>query len=163
MQKLYEGETLGFLDLRSKDGSLTHLQWLVPVNTTKDHYNLYRHTAFVNALAQQPLAVETIYQQHTNRLEIRQKPFKVKKSETKRNQDPYPWLDKEDPCRFHTDDELIESKIDLSNSVLTPEERTKVIEMLKQKSEAFSLRDEIGTCPYFEVKLQLRDDTPFFV
>ena len=35
--------------------------------------------------------------------------------------------------------------------------------MLKQKRDAFSLRDEIGTCPYFEVKLQLRDDTPFFV
>ena len=37
------------------------------------------------------------------------------------------------------------------------------MDVLKQKLDAFSLRDEIGTCPYFEVKLQLRDDTPFFV
>ena len=37
------------------------------------------------------------------------------------------------------------------------------MDILKQKQDAFSLRDEIGTCPYFEVKLQLRDDTPFFV
>ena len=28
---------------------------------------------------------------------------------------------------------------------------------------AFSIRDKIGTCPYFEVKLKLRDDKPFFV
>ena len=96
-------------------------------------------------------------------MEIRKKPFKDKNKETKSNQDPYPWLDKEDPCRFCTDDELTESKIDLSKSILTPKEKTEVVEMLKQKLEAFSLRDEIGTCPYFEVKLQLQDDTPFFV
>ena len=28
---------------------------------------------------------------------------------------------------------------------------------------AFSIWDEIGTCPYFEVKLKLRDDKLFFV
>ena len=27
----------------------------------------------------------------------------------------------------------------------------------------FSIRDEIGTCPYFEVKLKFRDDKTFFV
>ena len=32
-----------------------------------------------------------------------------------------------------------------------------------ENKEAFSIRDEIGTCPYFEVRLQLRDDKPFFV
>ena len=35
--------------------------------------------------------------------------------------------------------------------------------MLKAKRETFSLKDEIGTCPYFEVKLQLCDETPYFV
>ena len=49
------------------------------------------------------------------------------------NQDPYPWLDKKDPCRFQTDDELIESKIDLSDSVLNKDERKIVMNMLKQK------------------------------
>ena len=81
----------------------------------------------------------------------------------KPNQDPYPWLDKEDPHRFQTDDELIESKIDLSDSVLNTDKRNEIMDMLKQERESFSLRDEIGTCQYFEVKLQLRDDTPFFV
>ena len=68
-------------------------------------------------------------------------------------------MDKEDPHRFQTDDELIDSKIDLSNSVLNNNERKDIMDMLKQKQDAFSLRDEIDTCPYFEVKLQLRDDT----
>ena len=131
VQKFYKGETLGFLNLRSKD--LTHLQWLVPVNSNKVQYDLYGHTAFVNALAQQPLAEETIYQQNTNTLEVRKKPFKDNKKITKSNQDPYPWLDQEDPCRFYTDNELIKSKIDLSKSILTPEEKTEVVEMLKQK------------------------------
>ena len=50
----------------------------------------------------------------------------------KPNQDPYPWLDK-DPHRFQTDDELIESKIDLSDSVLNTDERKEIMDMLKQK------------------------------
>ena len=66
VQRLHKGETLGCLDLRSKDGSLTHLQWLVPLNKSKDQYTLYGHTAFVNALAQQSLADETEDQQKTN-------------------------------------------------------------------------------------------------
>ena len=40
---------------------------------------------------------------------------------------------------------------------------TKFLDMLKTKRDAFSLQDEIGTCPYFEVHLQLQDETPFFV
>ena len=29
--------------------------------------------------------------------------------------------------------------------------------------DLFSLRDEIGTCPFIEVHLKLKDETPFFV
>ena len=29
--------------------------------------------------------------------------------------------------------------------------------------DVFSLRDEIGTCPFIEVHLKLKDETPFFV
>ena len=29
--------------------------------------------------------------------------------------------------------------------------------------DVFSLRDEIGTCPFIEVHLKLKDKTPFFV
>ena len=119
VQKLFKCETLGYLDLRSKDGSLTHLQWLLPMTSAHDQYTLYGHTAFVNALAQQSLAEEMVDQQHTNKLEIRQRPMKIRRKNTK-NQDHFPWLDKEDPRRSRTDDKLIESKIDLSQFVLTP-------------------------------------------
>ena len=29
--------------------------------------------------------------------------------------------------------------------------------------DVFSLREEIGTCPFIEVHLKLKDETPFFV
>ena len=106
---------------------------LVPLNRSKGQYTLYGHTAFVNALAQQSLADETDNQQQTNRLEIRQRLLRLKKTEPNADQDPYPWLDKEDPRRFQTDDELIDSKIDLLDSILNKEERKEIMDMLKQK------------------------------
>ena len=34
---------------------------------------------------------------------------------------------------------------------------------VEQFSDVFSLRDKIGTCPFIEVHLKLKDETPFFV
>ena len=34
---------------------------------------------------------------------------------------------------------------------------------VEQFTNIFSLRDEIGTCPFIEVHLKLKDETPFFV
>ena len=34
---------------------------------------------------------------------------------------------------------------------------------MPHQGHTFTIRDEIGTYPYFEVKLELRDDKPFFV
>ena len=62
-----------------------------------------------------------------------------------------------------TDRQILEDKIKLQDSILTSEEKTKFLDTLETKHEAFSLQDEIGTCPYFEVWLQLQDETPFFV
>ena len=59
--------------------------------------------------------------------------------------------------------QIFEDKIKLQDLILTLEEKTKFLDMLETKCEAFSLQDKIGTCPYFEVWLQLRDETPFFV
>ena len=69
--------------------------------------------------------------------------------------DPFPWLDKDDPWRNLTDRQIIEDKIKLQDSILTSDEKTKFLDMLETKHDAFSLQDEIGTCPYFEVCLQL--------
>ena len=39
----------------------------------------------------------------------------------------------------------------------------KVIDMLYKYREAFSLRDEIGTCPNIEVEIDVTDKSPFFI
>ena len=62
-----------------------------------------------------------------------------------------------------TDEEILCLKVPLDKSVLTVAEKEKLIKLMLENMPAFSIRDEIGTCPYFEVKLKLRDDKPFFV
>ena len=62
-----------------------------------------------------------------------------------------------------SDETLMRKKIKLDESILNEDQKEKVLQMLIDKRDAFSLRDEIGTCPFFEVRLQLRDETPFFV
>ena len=65
----------------------------------------------------------------------------------KDNYDNYPWLDPDDDRRHMTDREILEKYINLNNSCLSKEEKIKVMDMLFKYKEAFSLRDEIGTCP----------------
>ncbi len=43
--------------------------------------------------------------------------------------DPYPWLEPDDPRRFQTDEEILEEKLDLSKSFLTPREKTRMLQM----------------------------------
>ena len=78
-------------------------------------------------------------------------------------QDPYPWLDSDDPRRNMTDEEILRLKVPLDKSVLTAAEKEHLIQLMLENTEAFSICNEIGTCPFFEVKLKLRDDKPFFV
>ena len=56
-----------------------------------------------------------------------------------------------------TDGNILDKYIDLDNSCLTKEERKEVMEMLYKYREAFSLRDEIGTCPNIEVEIDVTD------
>ena len=77
--------------------------------------------------------------------------------------DPYPWLDKDDPRRNMTDRECLENYIDLSDSDITEREKKNLYKVLYKYKKAFSLRDEIGLCQNMEVELELRDETPFFI
>ena len=77
--------------------------------------------------------------------------------------DPYPWLDKDDPRRNMTDRECLENYIDLSDSDITEREKNNLYKVLYKYKKAFSLRDEIGFCQSMEVELELRDETPFFI
>ena len=76
--------------------------------------------------------------------------------------DKYPWLDQEDKRRNMTYREILEKYINLEMSCLNKEEKVEVKDMLYKYKEAFSLRDEICTCPNIEVEIEVTDKSPFF-
>ena len=67
-----------------------------------------------------------------------------------------------------TDEEIIHKYVDLSDSCLNKKDQIKLLRVLCKHKKAFSLRDEIGECPYREVNLELiwkflYDTKPFFI
>ena len=56
-----------------------------------------------------------------------------------------------------TDKEILQMELNLKDSVLDEKGKEEFL------ADVFSLRDEIGTCPFIEVHLKLKDETPFFV
>ena len=77
--------------------------------------------------------------------------------------DRYPWLDPDDIRRNMTDKEILQMKLNLKDSVLDEKGKEDFLEKVEQFTDVFSLRDEIGTCPFIEVHLKLKDETSFFV
>ena len=86
-----------------------------------------------------------------------------KEREWKSPKEKYPWLDSDDDRRHMTDKKILEKYINLDNSCLNEEEKVRVMNMLFDYKEAFSLRDEIGTCPNIEVEIYVTDKSPFFI
>ena len=62
-----------------------------------------------------------------------------------------------------TDREILEKYINLDNTCLTEREKKEVRDMLYKYKEAFSLRDEIGTCPNIEVGIDVTNKLPFLL
>ena len=77
--------------------------------------------------------------------------------------DPYPWLTKDDPRRFQSDEEILYERIDLSDSALSRKEKSRLMKMLIKYRDAFSLRGEIGECPNLKADIKVIDESPFFV
>ena len=86
-----------------------------------------------------------------------------KEREQKSLTDNYPWLDSDDERKHMTDREILEKYINLNNSCLDKDVKIQVIDMLFKYKEAFSLRDEIDTCPIIEVEIDVTDKSPFFI
>ena len=61
------------------------------------------------------------------------------------------------------DTEILEKYVNLDNSCLNEEEKIQVMNMLFEYKEAFSLRDELGTCFNIEVEIDATDKSPFFI
>ena len=62
-----------------------------------------------------------------------------------------------------TDSEILRMKLNLKDSMLDEKGKEEFLKNVEQFSSILSLRDEIGTCPFMEVHLKLKDETPFFV
>ena len=77
--------------------------------------------------------------------------------------DKYPWLDHNDKQQHMTDAEILRMKLNLDNSALDEIGQEEVLAKIDNFHNIFSLRGEIGTCPFIEVHLKLKDETPFFV
>ena len=61
-----------------------------------------------------------------------------------------------------SDRKKYENYVDLDNSCLTGVEKEQVMDMPYKYRDAFSLRDEIGTCQNIEVEIDVTDKSPFF-
>ena len=62
-----------------------------------------------------------------------------------------------------TDNKILDRYINLDNSCLNKEEKKEVMDLLYRYKEAFSLRDDIGTCPNIEVEINVKDKSPFLL
>ena len=62
-----------------------------------------------------------------------------------------------------TDAEILWMKLNLADCALDDKGKEKSLAKTDNFHDVFSLRDEIGTCPFIEVHLKLKVKTPFFV
>ena len=69
--------------------------------------------------------------------------------------DKYPWLESDDIRRNMTDSEILRMKLNLKDSILDKKGKEEFLTNVEQFTDIFSLRDEIGTCPFIEVHLKL--------
>ena len=60
-----------------------------------------------------------------------------------------------------TDAEILQMKLNLSDCTLEYNRKEEFLAKIDNFHNVFG--DEIGTCPFIEVHLKLKDETPFFV
>ena len=62
-----------------------------------------------------------------------------------------------------TDAKILRIKLNSTECSLNDKQKEEFLTKLDDFHDVFSLRDKIGTCPYIEVHLKLKDETLFFV
>ena len=151
------GQEIAYFDARSKG--------LVQVNNSK-HFPIdqYLHDRMTPAtLSPAPLAYEKpIHPTEMPRITT-QTELPTDDMNKPTPDDKYPWLDPDDIRRNMTDKEILRMKLNFKDSILDEKQKEEFLMRVEQFTDVFSLRDEIGTCPFIEVHLKLKDETPFFV
>ena len=155
--KFLHGQEMAYFNARSKG--------LVQINNSK-HFPIdqYLHDRMTPAtLSPSPLAYEKPI--HPTEMPCITTHTEIPIDDTNKStpDDKYPWLDPDDPRRNMTDKEILRMKLNLKDSILNEKEKEEFLMKVEQFTDVFSLRDEIGTCPFIEVHLKLKDETPFFV
>ena len=148
---------MAYFDARSKG--------LVQTNNSK-HFPIdqYLHDRMTPAaLSPTPLAYEKpIHPAEMSRITTCTE-LPVDDTNKSTSDDRYPWLDPDDIRRNMTDKEILRMKLNLKDSVLDEKGKEEFLAKVKQFTDVFSLRDKIGTCPFIEIHLKLKDETSFFV
>ena len=85
--------------------------------------------------------------------------LKKEKEETKAK---YPWLEQDEERRNMSDRDILDMYVALDKSCLSDSQKKQVMDMLYKYKDAFSLRDETGTCSNKEVEIDVTDKSPFF-
>ena len=87
----------------------------------------------------------------------------LKKEENEKCKYKYPWHDNSNETKYMTDREIFDKYVNLDNLSLTSRKKKEVRELLYEYKDAFSLTQEIGTCPNIEVEIDITDKTPIFI
>lgn len=94
-----------------------------------------------------------------------QRPVTTQPSGTLREQKKhkYPFLESNDPRLDMTDQQIIDSSIDLSTCTLRGQNIQKLRSLLYKHSEAFSLHGEVGDVPDVEISFKLNNTDGFYI
>ena len=136
-QYISKGAKVAVLDMHSKDGGMTNFEWDIP---TDDEGNLvlYAHM-FASSLEPTKLANEDPVLQAETKIEVSQTPNKHA-VEMGNTEDPYPWLDSDDPRRKMTDEEILRLKVLFDKSILTAAEKERLLKLMLDNTAAFSIQ-----------------------
>ena len=154
-----KGDTFGYVDLRSV--GYFHVSGANMIQLLNPSFEMIGIDQLLGSFENPTISnIRTVERED----EIRPLQELVKKHTTKPRSDPYPWLDKQDPRRSKTDEQLIREQIKIAKaSPISKEEQELFMKLLIKYREVFSIRDEIGLCPSMKVQLYLKDETPFFI
>ena len=135
-------EVLGIIDIRSQG------YYKIKQGTLQQNLSKYYKFEKADTLCEQ-------FNKFINRLKIGR--------QQEESKEKYPRLYPGDERKYMTDREILEKYIDLEKLCLTDKDKKELMDMLYKYKEAFSLRDEIGTCPNIEVEIDVMDKSPFFI
>lgn len=78
---------------------------------------------------------------------------KVEQKNKHNKANPWPWLEKDDPKRNMTDEEILRKYINVEGACINERQKEQFCKVALKYKSAFSLRDEIGTCGHLEIEL----------